>query len=87
MYPSMKTELAARDGDLRLCLLLGIAAWFLFLDHVPHNVVSLLTMRNFGFSGATDLFAVLDAMLQKAVRASEVAIDAAIGEAEFLVDG
>jgi hypothetical protein len=52
----MKAELAARDGDLRLCLLLGIAAWFLFLDHVPHNSVSLLTMRNFGFSGATDLF-------------------------------
>jgi hypothetical protein len=56
MYPSMKAELAARDGDLRLCLLLGVAAWFLFLDHIPHNVVSLLTMRNFGFSGATDLF-------------------------------
>src|SRR6266545_1378393 len=56
MYSSMKAELAARDGDLRLCLLLGIAAWFLFLDHVPHNVVSQLTMRNFGFSGATDLF-------------------------------
>jgi hypothetical protein len=56
MYPSMKAELAGRDGDLRLCLLLGIAAWFLFLDHVPHNAVSLLTMRNFGFSGATDLF-------------------------------
>ena len=52
----MKAEIAARDGDLRLCLLLGIAAWFLFLDHVPHNAVSLLTMRNFGFSGATDLF-------------------------------
>ena len=56
MYPSMKAELAARDGDLRLYLLLGIAAWFLFLDHIPHNAVSLLTMRNFGFSGATDLF-------------------------------
>src|SRR3954451_10415167 len=56
MYPSMKAELAARDGDLRLCLLLGIAAWFLFLDHIPHNVVTLLTMRNFGFSGAVDLF-------------------------------
>lgn len=52
----MKAELAARDGDLRLCLLLGIATWFLFLDHVPHNAVSLLTPRNFGFSGATDLF-------------------------------
>ena len=52
----MKAELAARDGDLRLCLLLGIAAWFLFLDHIPRNAVSLLTMRNFGFSGAVDLF-------------------------------
>ena len=51
MYPSMKAELASRDGDLRLCLLLGIAAWFLFLDHIPHNAVGLLTMRNFGFSG------------------------------------
>lgn len=56
MYSSIKAELAARDGDLRLYLLLGIAAWFLFLDHVPHNAVSLLTLRNFGFSGATDLF-------------------------------
>jgi hypothetical protein len=56
MYSSMKAEIAARDGDLRLCLLLGIANWFLFLDHVPHNAVSLLTLRNFGFSGATDLF-------------------------------
>jgi hypothetical protein len=56
MYPSMKAEFAARDGDLRLYLLLGIATWFLFLDHVPHNVVGLLTMRNFGFSGAVDLF-------------------------------
>jgi hypothetical protein len=56
MYPSMKAEIAARDGDLRLGLLLGIAAWFLFVDHIPHNAVSMLTMRNFGFSGATDLF-------------------------------
>jgi hypothetical protein len=56
MFPSMKAEIAARDGDPRLSLLLGIAAWFLFLDHVPHNAVSVLTLRNFGFSGATDLF-------------------------------
>jgi len=52
----MKTEIAARDGDPRLSLLLGIAAWFLFLDHIPHNAISALTLRNFGFSGATDLF-------------------------------
>ena len=52
----MKAEIASRDGDLRLYLLLGIANLFLFLDHIPHNAVSSLTMRNFGFSGATDLF-------------------------------
>ena len=34
----------------------GLANWFLFLDHIPHNVVNLLTLRNFGFSGATDMF-------------------------------
>src|SRR6266851_6471512 len=56
MSPPMKAEIAARDGDLRISLLLGIANWFLFVDHIPHNAVSMLTMRNFGFSGATDLF-------------------------------
>ena len=56
MHPSMKAEIAAREGDPRLSLLFGFATWFLFLDHVPHNAVSALTLRNFGFSGATDLF-------------------------------
>jgi hypothetical protein len=51
-----KINLAACDRDLRLDFARGIAIWFLFLDHIPHNAVSLLTMRNFGFSGATDLF-------------------------------
>ena len=56
MYPSTKAEIDTREGDPRLSLLLGIAAWFLFLDHIPHNALSTLTLRNFGFSGATDLF-------------------------------
>jgi hypothetical protein len=56
MSQSVKAEIATRDGDLRILLLLGIANWFLFVDHIPHNVVSSLTLRNFGFSGATDLF-------------------------------
>jgi hypothetical protein len=56
MHPSIKAEIATSDGDLRIMLLLGIANWFLFLDHIPHNAVSSLTLRNFGFSGATDLF-------------------------------
>jgi hypothetical protein len=56
MNPCVKAEIAARDGDLRIFLLLGVANWSLFLDHIPHNAVSALTLRNFGFSGATELF-------------------------------
>ena len=56
MNPTTHAEIAARNSDLRIALLLGIANWFLFLDHIPHNAVNALTLRNFGFSGATDLF-------------------------------
>ncbi len=56
MNLSAKKILAARSPDLRIDLLRGLANWFLFLDHIPHNVVNLLTLRNFGFSGATDMF-------------------------------
>jgi hypothetical protein len=56
MNLSAKKILAARSPDLRIDLLRGLANWFLFLDHIPHNVVNLLTLRNFGFSGATDVF-------------------------------
>jgi hypothetical protein len=55
-YRDLGPDLAACDRDLRLDFTRGIAIWFLFLDHIPHNAVSLLTIRNFGFSGATDLF-------------------------------
>src|SRR4051812_43311644 len=45
------------DGrDLRIDLMCGLANWSIFLDHIPHNVVNLVTLRNFGFSGAADLF-------------------------------
>lgn len=56
MKPSVKAHLAAFQHDSRLYLALGIANWSVFVDHIPHNVVSLLTLRNFGFSGAADLF-------------------------------
>ena len=63
MYPSLKAEIATRDGDLRLSLLLGIAAWFLFLDHIPHDVVSWLTLRNYGFSDAAEFFVFISGYL------------------------
>jgi hypothetical protein len=42
--------------DPRIDFVLGLVNWFIFLDHVPHNVVSWITLRNYGFSGAADLF-------------------------------
>jgi hypothetical protein len=54
--PTADASLAARARDVRIDLTRGIANWFIFLDHIPHNAVNLLTLRNFGFSGAADLF-------------------------------
>jgi hypothetical protein len=53
---NIKAILAANGRDVRLDLFLGIANWFIFLDHIPNNVVSWITIRNYGFSGAADLF-------------------------------
>jgi hypothetical protein len=42
--------------DLRLDLFRGIALWLIFLDHIPSNIVSWITIRNYGFSDATEIF-------------------------------
>jgi hypothetical protein len=47
------------DGDrreLRLDAFRGLALWFIFLDHIPDNVVAWLTLRNYGFSDTTEVF-------------------------------
>jgi hypothetical protein len=48
--------LPPKGRDLRLDLFRGVANWAIFLDHIPNNVLNLLTGRNFGFSDAADLF-------------------------------
>jgi hypothetical protein len=48
--------IAATQRDLRLDLFRGIALWLIFLDHIPSNVVSWITIRNYGFSDATEIF-------------------------------
>ncbi|MEO6840655.1 MAG: OpgC domain-containing protein [Bradyrhizobium sp.] len=53
---NIKANLALNDHDIRLNLFLGIANWSIFLDHIPNNVVNWITARNYGFSGAADLF-------------------------------
>ncbi|HXX05184.1 MAG TPA: OpgC domain-containing protein, partial [Xanthobacteraceae bacterium] len=47
---------AAAERDLRLDLFRGVALWLIFLDHIPENIVSWLTIRNYGFSDATEIF-------------------------------
>ena len=45
-----------RGRDLRLDLFRGLALWLIFLDHIPSNIVSWVTIRNYGFSDATEIF-------------------------------
>ena len=52
----MKTVAVPGVRDLRLDLFRGLALWFIFIDHVPDNIVSWLTVRNYGFSDATEIF-------------------------------
>jgi hypothetical protein len=52
----IKAVVAPNARDTRLDLFLGLAIWFIFLDHIPHNMVSWITLRNYGFSGAADVF-------------------------------
>jgi hypothetical protein len=49
-------QAATTERDLRLDLFRGLALWLIFLDHIPENVVSWFTIRNYGFSDATEIF-------------------------------
>jgi hypothetical protein len=42
--------------ELRLDLFRGLALWLIFIDHLPANVLTWLTIRNYGFSDATEIF-------------------------------
>src|SRR5271169_4702752 len=44
------------ERDLRLDLFRGLALWLIFLDHIPSNLVAWITIRNYGFSDATEIF-------------------------------
>src|SRR5437868_8701735 len=48
--------LNAYGRDLRIDACRGIALWCIFLDHIPNNVGSWLTLRNYGFSDAAEVF-------------------------------
>src|SRR5947199_5090286 len=54
--PPMHAPVVTTGRDLRLDLFRGIALWLIFLDHIPSNVVAWGTIRNYGFSDATEIF-------------------------------
>lgn len=47
---------AAGGRELRLDLFRGLALWLIFIDHLPQNLLTWLTIRNYGFSDATEIF-------------------------------
>ena len=50
------SEIDGPIRDLRLDACRGLALWFMFVDHIPHNIISWLTLRNYGFADATEVF-------------------------------
>jgi hypothetical protein len=51
------------ERDVRLDLFRGVGLWMIFLDHIPHDVVSWLTLRNYGFSDAAEFFVFISGYL------------------------
>src|SRR6201991_2358061 len=44
------------ERELRLDLFRGMALWLMFVDHLPANILTWFTIRNYGFSDATEIF-------------------------------
>src|SRR3982075_3231326 len=44
------------ERELRLDLCRGLALWLIFIDHLPPNLLTWFTIRNYGFSDATEIF-------------------------------
>src|SRR6202166_2342478 len=53
----------AVERDLRLDLFRGIGLWMIFLDHIPDDFVSWLTLRNYGFRDAAAFFVCISGCL------------------------
>jgi hypothetical protein len=47
---------AVGERELRLDLFRGLALWLIFIDHLPPSLLTWFTLRNYGFSDATEIF-------------------------------
>lgn len=54
--PAPKSSGVKPERDLRLDFFRGLSLMFIFLNHIPNNVVSWISNRNYGFSDATEIF-------------------------------
>src|ERR1700712_922649 len=54
--PGISFPVAATERELRLDLFRGLALWLIFIDHLPPNILTWFTIRNYGFSDATEIF-------------------------------
>jgi len=60
--PAISLPVAATERELRLDLFRGLALWLIFIDHLPPNILTWFTIRNYGFSDATEIFIFISAI-------------------------
>lgn len=59
LSPSVSTPtfaLASGQRELRLDLFRGLALWLIYIDHVSPDFLTWVTIRNYGFSDAAEIF-------------------------------
>ena len=54
--PTISFPVVGGERELRLDLFRGLALWLIFIDHLPPNLLTWFTIRNYGFSDATEIF-------------------------------
>lgn len=57
--PVQEPAAMTTERDHRIDFFRGLALIFIFWDHVPHNPLGQITLRNFGFSDAAEIFVFL----------------------------
>jgi hypothetical protein len=53
------SNMQRKERDLRIDFFRGLALIFIFIDHVPDNSWAKITLKNFGFSDASEVFVLL----------------------------
>src|ERR1019366_8397831 len=48
--------LPVQGRELRIDLFRGLALWLIFIDHMSPDLLTWFTIRNYGFSDATEIF-------------------------------